>query len=46
MTLTTRATLARSDTERDNFMSSAQAVEYGIIDGVFRKRSEQIIRKK
>jgi len=32
------------DTERDNFMSSAQAVEYGIIDGVFRKRSEQIIR--
>ena len=33
-------------TERDNFMSSAQAVEYGIIDGVFRKRSEQIIRKK
>lgn len=34
------------DTERDNFMSSAQAVEYGIIDGVFRKRSEQIIRKK
>lgn len=34
------------DTERDNFMSSAQAVEYGIIDGVFRKRSEQIIRKR
>lgn len=34
------------DTERDTFMSSAQAVEYGIIDGVFRKRSEQIIRKK
>lgn len=34
------------DTERDYFMSSAQAVEYGIIDGVFRKRSEQIIRKK
>lgn len=34
------------DTERDNFMSSVQAVEYGIIDGVFRKRSEQIIRKK
>lgn len=34
------------DTERDNFMSSAQAVEYGIIDGVFRKRSEQIIKKK
>ena len=34
------------DTERDNFMSSAQAVEYGIIDGVFRKRSEHIIRKK
>ena len=34
------------DTERDNFMSSAQAVEYGIIDGVFRKRSAQIIRKK
>lgn len=34
------------DTERDNFMSSAQAVEYGIIDGVFRKRSEQIIRKE
>lgn len=34
------------DTERDNFISSAQAVEYGIIDGVFRKRSEQIIRKK
>lgn len=34
------------DTERDNFMSSAQAVEYGIIDSVFRKRSEQIIRKK
>lgn len=34
------------DTERDNFMSSAQAVEYGIIDGVFRKRSEQLIRKK
>ena len=34
------------DTERDNFMSSAQAVEYGMIDGVFRKRSEQIIRKK
>ena len=34
------------DTERDNFMSSAQAVEYGIIDGVFRKRSEQINRKK
>lgn len=34
------------DTERDNFMSSAQAVEYGIIDGVFRKRSEQVIRKK
>lgn len=33
------------DTVRDNFMSSAQAVEYGIIDGVFRKRSEQIIRK-
>ena len=33
------------DTERDNFMSSVQAVEYGIIDGVFRKRSEQIIRK-
>lgn len=33
------------DTERDNFMSSALAVEYGIIDGVFRKRSEQIIRK-
>ena len=33
------------DTERDNFMSSAHAVEYGIIDGVFRKRSEQIIRK-
>ena len=34
------------DTERDNFMSSVQAVEYGIIDGVFTKRSEQIIRKK
>ena len=34
------------DTERDNFMSSAQAVEYGIIDGVFRKRSDQIIIKK
>ena len=34
------------DTERDNFMSSAQAVEYGIIDGVFRKRSEQISKKK
>ena len=34
------------DTERDNFMSSAQAVEYGIIDGVFRKRSDQLIRKK
>lgn len=34
------------DTERDNFMSSAQAVEYGIIDGVFKKRSEQITRKK
>ena len=34
------------DTERDNFMSSAQAVEYGIIDGVFRNRSDQIIRKK
>ena len=34
------------DTERDYFMSSAQAVEYGIIDGVFRKRSEQIIKKK
>lgn len=34
------------DSERDNFMSSAQAVEYGIIDGVFRKRSEQIIKKK
>ena len=34
------------DTERDNFMSSAQAVEYGIIDGVFRKRSEQIMKKK
>ena len=34
------------DTERDNFMSSVQAVEYGIIDGVFRKRSEQIMRKK
>ena len=34
------------DTERDNFMSCAQAVEYGIIDGVFRKRSEPIIRKK
>ena len=34
------------DTERDNFMSSAQAVEYGIIDGVFRKRSEQIFKKK
>lgn len=34
------------DTERDNFMSSVQAVEYGIIDGVFRKRSEQIIKKK
>ena len=34
------------DTERDNFMSSAQAVEYGIIEGVFRKGSEQIIRKK
>lgn len=34
------------DTERDNFMSSSQAVEYGIIDGVFKKRSEQIIRKK
>ena len=34
------------DTERDNFMRSAQAVEYGIIDGVFRKRSEQIMRKK
>ena len=34
------------DTERDNFMSSAQAVKYGIIDGVFRRRSEQIIRKK
>ena len=36
----------KNDTERDNFMSSAQAVEYGIIDGVFRKRSEQIIKKK
>ena len=35
----------KQDTERDNFMSSVQAVEYGIIDGVFRKRSEQIIRK-
>ena len=34
------------DTERDNFMSSTQAVEYGIIDGVFRKRSEQIIRNE
>lgn len=34
------------DTERDNFMSSAQAVEYGIIDGVFKNRSEQITRKK
>lgn len=34
------------DTERDNFMSSSQAVEYGIIDGVFKKRSEQIIRNK
>ena len=28
------------DTERDNFMSSLEAKEYGIIDRVFTKRSE------
>ena len=33
------------DTERDNFMSSIQACEYGIIDGVFKKRGENIIKK-
>lgn len=34
------------DTERDNFMSSEQACEYGIIDGVFKKRGQEIQRKK
>lgn len=33
------------DTERDNFMSSQQAVEYGIIDGVFKKRGELASKK-
>ncbi|WP_290144370.1 ATP-dependent Clp protease proteolytic subunit, partial [uncultured Parasutterella sp.] len=33
------------DTERDNFMSSAQACEYGIIDGVFNKRGEEPQKK-
>lgn len=28
------------DTERDNFMSSPEAVEYGIIDRVFTTRAE------
>lgn len=29
------------DTERDNFMSSKEALEYGIIDGIFKKRGEK-----
>lgn len=29
------------DTERDNFMSAADAVSYGLIDKVFSRRSEQ-----
>lgn len=33
------------DTERDNFMSSEQAVKYGIIDGVFKKRGEIAAKK-
>ncbi len=28
------------DTDRDNFMSSDQAVEYGIVDAVLRHRGE------
>ncbi len=28
------------DTERDNFMSAEQAIEYGLIDTVFKKRTE------
>jgi ATP-dependent Clp protease protease subunit len=28
------------DLERDNFMSSAQAVEYGLIDTVLERRTE------
>jgi ATP-dependent Clp protease protease subunit len=28
-----------SDTDRDNFMSAAEAVDYGIIDGILEKRS-------
>lgn len=31
------------DTERDNFMSGAEAVEYGLIDQVFEKRGEESI---
>lgn len=34
------------DTERDNFMSSQQAVDYGLIDGVFKKRGETVKAKK
>jgi ATP-dependent Clp protease, protease subunit len=30
------------DTERDNFMSAAEAVEYGLVDEVLTKRSENV----
>src|SRR5210317_1874010 len=30
-----------TDTERDNFMSAAEAVKYGIIDKVLTKRTQQ-----
>ena len=34
------ATIVREDTERDNFMSATEALEYGLIDGVLNSRAE------
>ncbi len=31
------------DTDRDNFMSAAQAVEYGLIDEVITARSAKLV---
>lgn len=28
------------DTDRDNFMSAQQAVEYGLVDAIFDKRTQ------
>jgi len=33
------------DTDRDNFMTSAQAQEYGLIDEVFERRTLEAVKK-